>query len=101
MTGLGQGGKTPYENMFSGLPQTADIGVACRKGNTTRCAGGTALKFQESVQAWTLRSDPPDQLLAPAPRRRRLQPAAAAATKRHLFRPSACHLPDYARRRFR
>ena len=64
--------------MFSGLPQTADIGVACRKGNTTRRAGGTALKFQESVQAWTLRSDPPDQPLAPAPRRRvgarRLQP---------------------------
>ena len=47
----------------------------------------------------------PDQPLAPAPRRRvgarRLQPAAAAATTRHLFRPSACHLPDYARRRFR
>src|SRR5215472_4366803 len=60
-----------------------------QKGNTTRCAGGTALKFQESVRAWTLRSDPSDQPLAPTPRRRvgarRLQPAAAAATTRYLF----------------
>ena len=35
-------------------------------------------QISESVQAWTLRSDPPDQPLAPAPRRRvgarRLQP---------------------------
>jgi len=72
-----------------------------QKGNTTRCASGTALKFQESVQAWTLRSDLPDQPPAPAPRRRVGARRLAAATTRHLFRPSACHLPDYARRRFR
>jgi hypothetical protein len=72
-----KGGKTPYENMFSGLPQTADIGVACRKEIPLAASVEPPSNFRVG-QAWTLRSDPPDQPLAPAPRRRvgarRLQP---------------------------
>src|SRR5215471_20572875 len=95
-----KGGKTPYENMFSGLPQTADIGVACRKEIPLAAPVEPPSNFKSPCKPRPLRSDPPDQPLAPAPHRRvgarRLQPAAAAAMTPHLFRPSACHLPDYA-----
>ena len=55
-----KGGKTPYEKCSPHCPRQQTLAWV-QAANTTRCAGGTALKFRESVQAWTLRSDPPDQ----------------------------------------
>jgi hypothetical protein len=55
-----KGGKTPYENMFSGLPQTADIGVAwCRQ--EIPLAAPLEPPSRVGGQAWTLRCDPRDQ----------------------------------------
>src|SRR5215469_3523981 len=51
-------GKTPYENMFSGLPQTADIGVACRKEIPLAAQVEPPSNLKSRWAAWTLRLIP-------------------------------------------
>ena len=86
--------------MFSGLPQTADIGVACRKEIPLAAPVEPPSNFRVGASLDpAVRSPGSAAGTGAAPTSRRA--ALAAATTRHRFRPSACHLPDYARRRFR
>ena len=94
-----KGGKTPYGNMFSGLPQTADIGVACRKEIPLAAPVEPPSNFRVGASLDPAVRSPGSAAGAGAAPTSR-SAALAAATTRHLFRPSACHLPDYARRRF-